>query len=456
MGILRRGIETWNLWRQTTDTKPDLSHADITSLLPDSVGTVDQTQVDSGRLNFADTNLNRADLRQMILKFPNFEKASMRDAKLQGADLTGANLHDADLSKANVEGTVLAEANLTGADLTETRIWQAKLAGRSFPDAELEISDAPTTITSVNDLLDVVRTVHEELREESYELKLLIYYRGEREFFPQLRPSVLRGSSEFRGGGLKSVEHEMLTDLKTREPNAFQESSSTFADLVLARHHGLPTRLLDVTRNPLVALFNACQDTQPDSPISDGRIHIFAVPDFMVRRFDSDTISVVANFTRLTRGEKNTLLTKTDADIDQYDDDPPGRYVMNQQLQYGYREILSRLRQFIRQEKPHFEDRINPRDLFRVFIVEPQRAFARIRAQSGAFMISANYENLDAKEIWTDKTGLPMHVQCVLPVPKGVKQRILRDLNRLNVSHETLFPGLDSAAASITERFKQR
>ena len=61
-----------------------------------------------------------------------------------------------------------------------------------------------------------------------------------------------------------------------------------------------------------------------------------------------------------------------------------------------YSEVIRRLYHFIRQEKPYFEERIDPRDWFKVFIVEPQQSFARIRAQSGLFSISAFTNNLSA------------------------------------------------------------
>ena len=54
-----------------------------------------------------------------------------------------------------------------------------------------------------------------------------------------------------------------------------------------------------------------------------GVIHAFAVPKDMVRTHDSDRVSIVANFARLSRADQNQLLTKTKHDTDRDDDVPP-------------------------------------------------------------------------------------------------------------------------------------
>ena len=57
------------------------------------------------------------------------------------------------------------------------------------------------------------------------------------------------------------------------------------------------------------------------------------------------------------------------------------------------------LYQLIRQEKSYFDERIDLRDLYKVYVVEPQLSSERIRAQAGAFLVSAFHERLERDEI---------------------------------------------------------
>ena len=136
----------------------------------------------------------------------------------------------------------------------------------------------------------------------------------------------------------------------------------------------------------LVALFSACESQK-----KDGRMHIFSVPRSLVKPFSSDVVSILASFAKLPCPDQNLLLGWTLGDIKKKEP--------KEGLRYDYRASMRRLYHLIRQEKPFFEERIDPRDFYRVFVVEPQQAFARIRAQSGAFLISAFHERFETREI---------------------------------------------------------
>lgn len=65
-----------------------------------------------------------------------------------------------------------------------------------------------------------------------------------------------------------ATEHDLITDFLTLRPEAFSNLSSSFDVLSKMQHYGLPTRLLDFTLNPLVALYFACEQL----PDKNGRV----------------------------------------------------------------------------------------------------------------------------------------------------------------------------------------
>ena len=355
----------------------------------------------------------------------------------------------ANLVRAEITGADFARSILAGADLTETRPWTALLYPSPIRTRE-HISALPSDVEEVGQLIEVSQAIVENYTNpvEGGDIvdDPVLYFRGHELATWELRPSVVRrppqGEPDVRG-----KEGEILLDLMSRRPEEFSQMPSALSQWVLAQHHGLRTRLLDITRNPLVALYFACEESNPSSSTGrkEGLLNIFVVPRHLIKSTDSDSISVIANFAKLTLFEQNLLLGKS------YDlvEANRRRYIGQSDK---YQDALVRLYHLIGREKPHFKERLEPRDLFRVLVVEPEQSFERLRAQSGAFLISAFHERFEPASVLEWNSDIPIYDYYQVRVPAASKEDILRQLELLNVTRETLFPGLDEATLAVMRR----
>jgi uncharacterized protein YjbI with pentapeptide repeats len=159
--ILKKGVETWNNWRQGTFLLPDLREADLhEALLP-------QANLCSADLILADlsnTVLTGANLQWANLHRANISGADLRSAILLNTDLSRTQLCNADFRKAMVGSANFASADLTGAKLQGIELSGANLSGAKLTGADVTNSVFNRTILANLDLSDVrgLETVRHE------------------------------------------------------------------------------------------------------------------------------------------------------------------------------------------------------------------------------------------------------------------------------------------------------
>lgn len=92
-------------------------------------------------------------------------------------------------------------------------------------------------------------------------------------------------------------EDKMFYELTAKCPEYFKDCKTTFEHLVMMQHYGYPTRLLDITSNPLVALYFACGGLN-GSNSEDGQLISYHIKKNDIRDHESLNITLLSNVSK--------------------------------------------------------------------------------------------------------------------------------------------------------------
>lgn len=126
-------------------------------------------------------------------------------------------------------------------------------------------------INSIEDFFKEIFIIQEEIDTYNNDNKSIMHknlaFRGQENKQFELLPAIGRGH-------IIEQERNLIELSKYRMPNIFKSDLIPIDLLALLQHYGIPTRLLDVSANPLVALYFAATGIQ-----SDGEVFVFEYND---------------------------------------------------------------------------------------------------------------------------------------------------------------------------------
>ncbi len=290
-----------------------------------------------------------------------------------------------------------------------------------------------TYIKSVSDLLSLLEKFNYQFS-QTHRTDGFIF-RGMSDKKWKLLPGVLREFEEeqkselVEGGAISgniyiSSEIEILSHFKKEASGILNHvpQADNLTWLQYAQHYGVPTRLLDFTANPLVALFFCCQSESK----ADGSLWIINTANF--HRWSSDEDICKDKTLRHTRKSiiDTILLNMSSAGLAESEELTKNRPIL-----------------FI---PPYIDQRMS--------------------AQSSRFMLWGNNDSaLDNMEIEDNEMVLcpdGMRIDTIndqrfwakLIVPSNCKHSLVRELDLLNINEKSIFPGLDGIGKYINKYHK--
>lgn len=216
--------------------------------------------------------------------------------------------------------------------------------------------------------------------------------------------SGLQSSLMQLGGDFASMETHLLRNFRKYAHSNSVSSDSIWHWLAMAQHHGLPTRLLDWTYSPYVALHFATAD---------------------LHTFEQDSVVHCINCI-----EANNYLPKTLSDVLKKE----GSFVFTAEMLSGIAQNLEAL------------DRLHAEPF--VLFLEPPSLDERIVNQFALFSLMS-----DARASLADWLAHRPQLYRKLIIPAALKREVRDKLDQANITERVLFPGLDGLSAWLTRYY---
>ena len=272
--------------------------------------------------------------------------------------------------------------------------------------SDLRYNEKEETVPEVTSFLEFCNLLKQRCSGDDAYLRY--FFRGHSQKNKKLVPSV------YRNNNIK-FETLMFHEAVRRNSYEFTTDMSTFDQLVKMQHYELPTRLLDITTNPLVALYFACKEHED----IDGEFFIFSMMEEQIQYYDSDEICILSNLAKCP-------------------------------IESNFTREKERLVYNVQQDKHNFNGGdLNVGDTKKVLCVLPKLNNERIIRQQGAFFVFGMGD--ESKKQPAELTDKPTKII----ISAKSKKEILSDLQILGINEAVLFPETDKIMKQIKKELSR-
>ena len=259
----------------------------------------------------------------------------------------------------------------------------------------------------------------QQIQKLEQDKNFVYFFRGHSKKTFSIQPSIYRENNWINS------EDILFKELVSHNPEEFKECQSAMEFLVKMQHYSLPTRLLDLTTNPLIALyFAACEFDN-----NGGEVLVFKIPRKDIKYYDTDTVSVLANISKCS----NKFECDDTLDL----------------MNFNEEEHIGLLLHQIGTEKPHFKRVIDPKDINRVLCVKVKQNNPRIINQSGAFLLFG-INKVKGVMADLDSSWLPLSDKLFI----HDKKKIRNDLELMGITASFVYPEMENYSKKLKEIYK--
>lgn len=274
----------------------------------------------------------------------------------------------------------------------------------------------------------------------------IIFKEGEIEFLLKKLSELKKNNYVFRGmsdenqffpliirNELQKYEIELLEDLENK--SQYLHNSTLYTDfLTTAQHYGLPTRLLDFSYNPYIALFFALY-----SDAVEGEYYYVLCCNLI----DNVVFKTLPIIERISNTKTESFTSDL---IDAYN------YLSERDsssIEDLYPAIYNRKYKGL---NPDSKEKLNiiQKDLdHKLVFLETKMANIRIAMQEGLFLFTYT----------TDKAEYLNKLQkntILLCIHKNLRTKLLDELNNIGITEEKIMPDMQSICISIANKYKSK